>query len=433
MADQNNAGNTKELINVEDDIKVLNEALTETGKFLPRALEATTKAKLLLSPFIVINDDETEEKARKALKDYKATFEAMQEGRKAITNKLDGVKQKLMIPEKSITIDPKDSDADYTRVKGLLNEYQNKKIREAEEKREAAEKKQKRENALVELRAAIEKNVAIKVQEYANKINGDIADFIGKTTLENFDTREKQFNLTPTLKPEVWASFFEVDYDKELLNAEDHKAIVDELSAEALTYEAINAKYVSLTKPTIEKAKADLPELKQKLENIARLEQQDKEAAQRAADELKEQQLKEKQEAERKAETERLAAEKLAAQKEGESKLDNEFEKNKVIASTVVKKNNSVTKSYAFVNCEPEELIKVVSELMFVCFNHPKFKGHIKTDKNGVPQYKTLEDGITQRPVYEEWLEVFLKFYADKIEHKTVNGITIKEVAATRL
>src|SRR5690606_6920756 len=80
----------------------------------------------------------------------------------------------------------------------------------------------------------------------------------------------------------------------------------------------------------------------------------------------------------------------------------------------------------ATINCDPVNIVKVLSQVMFACFTNPKFKGHVKKDKaTGEP----LKDA-NGRPVYEDWCETLLDFYANNCD-VVIDGVDLEQIVST--
>ena len=412
-------------------IAELTTALELTQKFVPAAITAIQTTKARLSVFTTILDDETDEKAEAALVKARTTFEQLQNYRKNITAPLDALKSRLMAYEKEISIDPKDTASPYNKVKALRNIYNNAKVQAAEEKRLAALKMQKKNEEIIRIKSEIAKNIVLQVANTVSRVNEDINQYLNKFTVENFDVKAAQLNARPTLKPEIWVNWFDIHYNKELVSPEEYKAIVDEMGNEGdYTYEKVSEMYVAKATPVIESYKSKLPGLREKLIDIQKKSETDAESAADAKRKLDEERELQQRQVQAQNDADMKAQQEKAEREAQEARLENSFNTHAVLSEQTTAAAGGKTVNYAILNCDPKDIVSVLSQLMFTVFTHPKFKGIVQTDKAGFPKYEVLPDGKTERPVYEKWVETLFSFYADNCSHN-VPGIDIVKCYST--
>lgn len=363
-----------------------------------------------LKKVTAIATDEEDEKVESLLVKTRRTFQKVETLRKGITSPLDDMKKLLMEPEKLIS-NAVGTNNEYERVKKLRDSYAETK-RQLEIKRQA-EIKRKKDISLekVRIKNAYESLANEGVLQANEDLNATLRKTFAETTLEKFEALQNRMKKGAKLRQQVYDGWFDtlVNANLGLVPKKDVEAIRDEVKAEK-TFALMSEEYDVVSQKTMDSWGDKLPELKTALEQGAE-----------AAKELADKASKEEEERNKKA-REKQKDESEASLKGAQ--LNAEFGAQMEMQSGEVEHKGKVTKR-AILEAANEDLIAVISELFFEVFIHPKYPGILKKDRSG-----KLQETESGDPVYVDWFESLLKFYANNCE-ETVPGIRIVEEVTT--
>lgn len=453
------------------DISVINDLQTvvnDVKKLYPIMTAKAEATKQLLSGLTTIANDEQDEKAKTIIINAREVHDVIQEKRKQITAPLDRLKEILMGPEKSISTDPKALDSPYTLARQLRDRFATIKEANAAKERAAIAAKLAKENEITRIAGEIEKNIATGVITAVQASEKAIAAYWETINLENYEQASKRMGNTPVLKQEIYDAWFYTPYDRALVPDIDFGGIVLKKKEEH-PFDAKSAEFTSTIMPTMEAYRGRLPEKKLQMEAKAATDLAAKvaadAAAQAAADAAAATNEKQRKaaadaaQAAKKAADDAQAAAELAAKQKADDdakaaadaatraaelatqqasiteqaatdisqgQLKNTFQSQ--IASQQVEDAEGVKRSrQATIVCVEEEMIQVLSELMYLCLSHPDYPGIIQKDKKG--NFKHDEQ---MRPIYVPWLESMLTFAAANCpEIDDMPGIQMKDIVKT--
>jgi hypothetical protein len=383
---------------------------------------SVTKNLAALSVIKKIETDADDAKAEKLLVATRATFNKVQGLRMPITQALNAMIDTLIEPENKISNDAKKKDSEYNRIKQLRDEYANAKFKKQQAEKQRIKLEQVKKDELIRLKTEAEKMFLEYMQSTLLQLEQTISGLINNVKLAEWESLEKKFNAKPQLKKETFeAKMKELESIAvdEVVTKEEFDELFLAVVKEQYTYEFFNAEYVRQAQPIINSWKAKLPERKKELEKISKLQETNALAAKAESDRIarrqEEEQIKLQEAADKKLQEEKDELER----KQAEERLNNQFEAT-VQAQVISEAVPGITVRRAKITCEPKKIVQVLSKVMFACYSNPKFEGHIK--KNEVDA-----DGI---PVYADWAQTLLTFYAKNCE-PTVEGIEIIETKST--
>lgn len=389
----------------------------------PLMVQSAKNAVAALSKITAIASDETDAIANELLVKVRKTFDKIQGQRMEATKPLDTIKELLMVPEKSISTD-KGAASEYNRVKALRDAWANKKYEEAQAEKKRIATEQAQSTEIIRIRSEFERSVT---QGQANTLQA-AATFYEKSfitvTLETFPSLEAVFERIPALKPEIWASWFTVGYNSTLVTPEVYNGLLLE-AKQRFNYESQNAEFIAKCNMLISEWKTKLPGHKAELEHLVKL-LADNDAAAAAATKAK---MEQEAQAIAQEQTSLIADTAEAAiadvnAKEQDDNMEAAFNA-QVSAQEIEEVSGARADKFAVLVCEEESVVVTISELFYQVFIHPKYKGIFKLDKS--KQRKHDENG---NPIYQDWLEDMLKFYANNC-NKTIEGIEVKEKLST--
>ena len=270
-----------------------------------------------------------------------------------------------------------------------------------------------------------ENHFFVKTLELLAGMDDSIAKYLTTMTLENWDSKQAIFSVTPKIKQDVFDSWFVVEYDGLKLS----KVKFDELLVEVkekMTYEKVNTIYQEKAILKVNEWKGKLPARKKELEEIAELEKTNAAAAverqkeidaKNATDEKNRATALEQQKSEKAAEVQQAV--------QG-AQLDNAFEAQVATQAAGSGKSTGTRKKRVSVITAPDnKIVEVMAKVMFACFTNAKFKGHVKKDGEGKPLVDV--NGI---PQYQDWAAELLDFVAQNTDVK-IEGIEFKEIIST--
>lgn len=357
-----------------------------------------------------ITTDEDDKKAEQLLVKVRKTFQYIEGVRKGITAPLDEIKQLLMEPEKRIT-NASGSGNEYERVKKLRDAYANKKYQE-EQKRQATIEAQRRvETEKARLRGLFKANYTEGIAKANMDLNSKLSEVFKNTTLDTIDRLKARMAKGIKLSEQTYIDFFDATKVTSFLPFTDIKAIADAVKAD-LPFELANEEYLKVAQPTFESWQDRLPELEKALTEG---EEQAKAMAEKT-----------QREEQARAEKAIIEAQEAAKNAANAEVLQAEF-KSQIELQTGAIETRGKIKKRAILEVDTQDFVAVTSELFFNVFIHPKFPGIIKKDKKGVAQFR--EDGT---PIYVDWFESLLDFYANNCEEDIPGIKIIEEVVTTQ-
>lgn len=274
------------------------ESVSKLVAFLEKGRDAAVAE---LDAITTIESDEDAAAVNDTLATAKKLYDAMVVKRKGLTDPIKSAIEEIMAYENAINYSAK-SENSYTRARAVLEEWNQKKINEANKvKAEAA-----RQGEIIKYKAEFKAQV---MQQLSNFVAGkhrtaldNMAEWEKKLTLENIDAKEQQLrNSQPSLKLEDYAkNFYRWGNRKDLMTPEQEDAYLEELKVE-LTFDVYNAKYQELLAPLKNTYLARMPEIRKSLASVAAADAANKERLQKEAMERIERQKQDDLEKARKA------------------------------------------------------------------------------------------------------------------------------------
>lgn len=414
---------TPEQLKIKSEITaVINNTAAQIVATFPIIKDSCNKAVIALSKVQEITTDEQDVYANNLLVKVRTTYNEKSAMRLAITKPLDELKEVLMAPEKTISTDAGAKDSHYLRVKKERDKYATEKKRKADEEKARIKLVQDIADEKARIRAAIEMSIGNGLANML-AVTGDwCATAWGKLTLENIDEMKAKLSAVPVLKEASYSAWYAIPYNTSLVNTEAFAEIAKAVSQDPdHGYNGANS-YFSQHCAVLLKEWADkLPAKKQELENLKRLEAENAAEAerQRAAAAEKSKQMAEEQAARLKKEAEEKQTAALQAQQDAQ--MNNAFQA-QVAEQSIEESTGTRTSFVATLACPEQDIVSTIAEVFYHCMLHPKYEGIIKRDK----KTGDLQHDESGRPVYVEWLEKILTFYANNCEH-TVGGLKITQ------
>jgi hypothetical protein len=327
----------------------------------------------------------------------KPVMEAIEKRRKEISGALDSLKQELMIPEKDVK-------TSFDAVKKQCDVW-NQKIADAAKAEQARiEREKKAALELVELESKLTGKVETFLNSKVAGIDSIMIAFFSNMQLDTFETSSTAVRNRPVLQQGVYDTLFTEFGIPVYGTIEQFQKVVAKVKA-ANTFETVATRYTTLMqagmKPWIEK----LPSRKVELENMASLGEKERAAA------LAAQKDKDDLAAIAAEQSAKLAEEVKAKQLEetaNAAKIGVEFSAQ--IATQMIDTPTGVRNNVSAVfDCEEKDVIVALTELVYTCITHPKHPGIYKKDK----KTGEIEKDISGDPVYVDWLDDMMKFYAN--------------------
>lgn len=403
--------------------QVLSEALNNAKELFPQMQESAAKAVIALSKVQKIETDEEDVYAQKLLVAIKQTYEKINGFRTTITSKFDVLKERFMEPEKRISFQASHKDSEANRVKKLRDDYANAKLQQQIKETQKLEAEKAKKEELARLKEYFQNAFFEGVMTAVSAMENGIADYFKGITLDNFEEKSKRFAMKPQLKKDLYEGFFITQYDAKKLPSEDYAEFLSKVK-EQFTYDSINTLYVDKAQPIIDDWKAKLAEKKEQLQEVAALEVED--SAQAAELKKEQEAAAEKEKKDRQAKIDKeIADKKVENNLEASIEIQNAAFDAQIGQQSMGEMKNIRKTRIATITAPDAHIVKVLSQVMFACFTNPKFKGHIKKDAQG---NKVTDD--TGRPVYEEWVETLLDFYAKSCD-AIIDGVEVKERVST--
>lgn len=359
-----------------------------------------------------IESEEDDKKVNDLLSRVKMTYDQVDAQRKQLTEPYDNFKKALMLIVGEV--DPKKGkDNNYNRLKQLREGFAQEKL-DKKRKAEADLNKIKLANTkLIDLEAQIKTQISSIPMDKLIEAEKTLTGWYDGITLENLEAKTKAINVKPKLKKEFYDSFFEVKMDMAGVDQAKVDEVVAKLKKE-FDYESLNSDYSAKAVASLDAWKAKLPQLKLRLEAIAKAEGEDAEA------------LKNQLVAQKKIESDN-AAEKLKEEKEEkersiatdatDAKVEEEFVAQG--SQQLLDKNTGPSKYVA--RFTDDQWLKPFATVMYHAVIHEDFPGIYKKDREG--EIKVDEKG---RQIYIDPIDYFMKFFASKCNAK-IDGIKMFE------
>lgn len=382
-----------------------------------------------------IENDEDDQKAEALLVKAGKAYDLIEAKRKETTELTDEIKKSMMQPEKLISKLAADKDSSYNKVKGLRNAWANKKLQAQEAKKKEAERVKNETFELNRLKTEFTTVFNNKIVDYLANTEVALLTHFNSLNLEKWDEQVKKFNLTPALKIETFNSWFNLPFNPNFLTTEKYNEFLNGVKGvegeedvkgvkDVYTYEVINKIYVDQAQPKIDEYKKKLPAKKKELEDLAKLAETDKKAADKLVKENAEKAATASALITSNATAKKEEISATAAKEQAGNNLNAQFEELKVTQN--LEEIGGSKKRKAIINCDPKDIVEVLANMLFLCFSNPKFEGYLDTDKEGniLP---ADENGI---PQYAKWLKPIVKF----VEEHTSNdiaGVYFKNVVST--
>lgn len=400
------------------------EVLTKAVTRFPVIKQSCERAALALSGIQQITNDVEDKQANDTLVKVRTTYEARSAERLDITRDVDAIKEFLMEPEKKISTDKK-SDSQYARVVKLRDGWAQKERERLEKEKAEIKLKQDQANELAAIAAALGKNVVNGMSVAVAAVGAWCASQWPLLTLENIDQMKAKLESVPQLKEETYNGWFGCTYNGQLVSPDQYKQLV----ADALALYPYATQGVEFTVKAQAITSQWLGQIEAKRGELIQLAELAKTNAEAAA----------KAKADADAYTAQLAADQqaqaasqlendLAAidQRRQDAEMNNAFVA-QVGAQNVGEQSGTKTTKVGWLDCPEEEIVDVISKVIYYVFTHPEYKGFYKRDAK-TKEFKRDDKG---RPMYEDWLATLLNFFAQKCDTQLVPGVKITEEVST--
>ncbi|MEM6297312.1 MAG: hypothetical protein AAF740_01345 [Bacteroidota bacterium] len=264
-----------------------------------------------LESFSRIESDEQMKAANEALKEARRSTKQVEEFRKSFTRQLDDLKSQAMEKQKAVN---KELDASVLRVKKLVNQYKAEVERQAEIERQRIAKEQARNTEMNTIRIGAANMVEVAIFSCVNRFEQHVSKAFDNLTLESVTKAENQVPTTPKLSQKQYEEIFSYPYKH--ISSEEYEAIMEELKTQ-FTYEKVNGSYKEKATAIQTKYRDQLPEKRNQLLEIQRLEKENKEAAEKKKREL-EIEARVQRETKARLEQQRLEAERKQAKQDAQ-------------------------------------------------------------------------------------------------------------------
>jgi hypothetical protein len=403
---------------------VLTGALENAKTLYPEMVASAQRAAAALSTIKQVENDEEDEKANAYLVKSKLTYDKIKEMRERITKNTDLIKEELMKPEKTVSLEKSHTGSEALRVKLLRDNYAVKKAAQIEENNKKIEAQRNKETELARLRSEFTTTFHANILKRASALREGISEYLATFTLENFDEKAKRFSLKPSLKQADFEDWFIIPYDKSKITTEDFSQFLAE-QKQQLTYDEVNKIYIAQAEPIVLEFKNKLPDLKVKLTEIRDLEKTNAAAA-----EAKKADMAKQAEAETKKATDLFNQQIETNKQEAATQLQKETLDAEFNAQVAAQQNGELTgvrkTKYAKITGPPADIVKIFSAVLFACYSNPSFEGHYKRDKTT----KAVSVDDKGEPILQDWADKILTFFANNCDAK-VDGLEIHEKIGT--
>lgn len=421
--------NNTQVSPVDTVVEKLSTAVAIAKIKFPVIQKRCEAAVLALSKFQEIKDDATDALAEKVLVKAREIYEESKAARMEFTGPMDDFKEIAMAPEKQINTDAKAPNSQYNRVRDLRNAFAQWKLENAAAEQKKIDDKRKHDEELNRIKIEFDRKAYGVVTDIVLNIDNIMEAFFKATTYETFEKRAEILkSQQPKLKQEDYDKIFTIPFNNQLITIDEFAAA--QVEARSLfPYEKVNQDYVDRAKPKLQQWVEKLPAKQKALQELKDLA--DKQASEKELVEAKRKQ-EEKEAADAlllKQQSQAAAEEAIAAKNETLVTQEQEMNTQVMFAAQIATQSLSApegkVKKEATIISQEEDLVVTISELFYKVFIHPKYSGIVKRDKGGALKYDD-----SGRPVYEDWLEKLLDFYANNCE-PTIKGISLKDKIST--
>lgn len=371
----------------------------------------------------VVNSDENDKLANDLLVKCNNTLPVIEGLRKEYTSKIDEIKKSELVLENSLK-------AEMERVRTLRNAYAQEKAIAIAEANKKIELEKKKAQEIARIKASMVKSVESGIMAKISAGEQSIADLFHKMSLDNFGDAVKLLDFRPVLKPELFDSFFNVDYDKTLIGPKEFTDIVTAAKVH-FKYDRCNTEYINEVSKILIDWKAKLPAKKKELEAIAvgdaKAAQIKADAERRAAEDEK---ARQQELADRQAEIDLKAK----AEEQG-AIIDSEFAAQ--IQAQELPQLTGVRKGYSYRFENEDDIIKnfpkvvdILSRAWIHVVTDDSFKGFIKRQKSGFPKVDERGQVMYIDPV-QEVLDMLAKVRDSKGNSPEIPGLVRTEEVST--
>lgn len=365
---------------------------------VPVMIKSTNAAMLAMSQITEITTDEMDAKVNNLLVKVKNTLEMVKGKRKVLTDNYDAFKKTLMLIEGELD-NKKGAKNDVSRLKILREDYAQVKLDKHREEEKELEKQKLITNKLIDFKTALIKNIEIGAIDVLSKAEAALGDWSKKVNLENYDGMLENLNYTPVLKLEIYSNWFVVNLDMAGVDGEKVTEVLAEVKAER-SYGKLNKAYQVEALKKIEGWRAKMPEIKKRLEDIAK------------ADGKKKKELEAQLKAKQKIEDEQAAEESAKKKEEKAQEIAVDASDDKLTADFVEQggkqkiEGDKVNAKFT-ARFTQDNWVRPFSEVVYHVASHPDFKGIYAKERTG--EIKTDDKGRDQ---YIDHIDWFLKFFA---------------------
>lgn len=389
-----------------------------TKELVPQMSESVNKAIDAMKKIGEITTDDQYKIANDLLVRVKLTYEKVNGKRRQITDPYDEFRKALMQYENALN-PKKGADNEYNRIRGLLESFNQAKLDEKRKKEEELAKENLIKTRVIEFKAEIKKNLVSGPSDKLAEADATLDNWFGSITLDNFDKKQSSLNIKPNLKQELYDSWFKTSVDISIVPENLITEAAEEVKKE-YPYEKINKQYQIDASVIIQKWKDKLPELKSRLEDIAKAEGEEKK---KLEEQLAAKKKLEKEEAEKKAKEAKEEAERKIEAEAADEKTEAHF----MHQGSVQNLDTNVKGTSKFVarfNQDAQEnWLKPFVEVLYNVAIHEDFRasGIYQKDKDG--DIKLDEKG---REMYIPAIAWWMKFFGDKC-NADIKGIKLFE------
>lgn len=401
---------------MQDQLIKIEPLIQQIQAFVPEADTKTQKAVDVMAEVVEINDLEDREYAEELLGRVKASYDKFSALRKSITEPIDKLKEELMVFEKRVSYDGK-QDNHYTRIRKLIQGFDQAELNRKRKIEEEAEKRRKVEDSKIDIERQCKKNLAQMLIDRVVDTDEGSKKYFDAATLEDFDAKADQFRrFKPVLKQEIYNKCFEVLFDMSLFTQEDFTNHINSVKT-IEPYEKWRDAVIESIAPVLNDWMAKIPDLKQ--EKIALANAKDEEARQKLQEE---QNRKSEEEQNRKSLEIQKLKDNANQQIDDQAEIDkthNAFQQQGSVQDAGPK--GPVKKVLVFT--DDQMVPKALANIMYHCFLSPKFPGIYKLDKAKKP----VENEFGDKELNEH-ISWFVEFFLKNC-NAVVAGTKIKEQA----
>lgn len=402
----------------------LTKIFTNAVALFPGIKSSCDKAVIALSGIKEITTPEQDQYAMNLLIKVRTTYEEKSAQRKSVTAEMDELKSWLMEPEKTIDIDSK-ANSEYSRVKKLRDGWATAEKLKADKAKAGAKLVQDKTNEKARITAELGRTVIAGMTTAVTAVANWVSQTWGALTLANIDEFATKLGTNPVLKPENYATWFAVQYNELLVTPAEYAELV--AAAKVLyPYDVKNIEFGTQAGNILKTWAAQIETKRAELKAVADLATTNAAAAEQLAQAQANQTAELAQQQTQAIQQEATAQVHQVDLQEQNAQMGAAFTAQVTVQSVEDQSGTKVIK-VGTLSCPEEEVVVVISQMLYHIVTHPKYKGLIKRDTK-TKQLKHDENG---RPIYQEWLEEMLGFFANNCDTSLVPGISITEKVST--